>query len=218
MLPERNDRASEPGYFDAEFRVLCSLLAAVALASFVFTGDRLNWLLDAGWVAVGLPLIFISRRWFPLTPLLYRLLVFHALVLVAGGFWTYEKMPLGVWLQELFGSERNHYDRFGHFMQGFVPAIIFREVFLRCSPVGRGGWLIYFAFSSCLAFSALFELIEWWATLLSGVDAAAFLGHQGDIWDAQWDMLWAAIGAIAALCLLSWPHDRSLNRLLRSLG
>jgi putative membrane protein len=217
MPPEPNERPNLPDYFDAEFRILFASLGAVALASFAFTDNRVNWLLDAIWVAAGLPLIFISRRWFPLSPLLYRLLVFHALVLIAGGYWTYEKMPLGVWLQELSGSERNHFDRFGHFMQGFVPAIIFREVFLRCSPVGRGGWLIYFVLSSCLAFSALFELIEWWATLLSGGNADSFLGHQGDIWDAQWDMLWAVAGAVAALCLLSWPHDRSLNRLLRSL-
>ena len=198
-----NDHVRQPDYFDAEFRVLVSLLFAVALASFVFTDDRINWLLDAIWVAVGLPL-------------LYRLLVFHAFVLIAGGFWTYEKMPLGVWLQEFFGSERNHFDRFGHFMQGFVPAIVFRELFLRCSPVPRGGWLIYFVLSSCLAFSALFELLEWWATLLSGGTADAFLGHQGDVWDAQWDMLWAVAGAIAAVCLLSRPHDRSLSSLLCS--
>ena len=100
-------------------------------------------------------------------------------------------MPAGVWVQELLGSERNHFDRFGHFMQGFVPAIIFREVFLRCSPLKRGGWLVYVVLTSCLAFSACFELIEWRATILSGDDADAFLGHQGDIWDAQWDMLWA---------------------------
>ncbi|MEO8495765.1 MAG: DUF2238 domain-containing protein [Planctomycetota bacterium] len=217
MSPESNDHATRSNYFDAEFRVLVSLLAAVAITSFVFTEDRVNWLLDAGWVAVGLPLISVSRRWFPLTPLLYRLLVFHALVLIAGGYWTYEKMPLGVWLQELLGTERNHFDRFGHFMQGFVPAIIFREVFLRCSPIPSGGWLIYFVLSSCLAFSALFELIEWWATLLNGGNADAFLGHQGDIWDAQWDMLWAVAGALAALTFLSWAHDRSLNRLLGSL-
>jgi putative membrane protein len=134
---------------------------------------------------------------------------------MAGGFWTYEKIPLGVWLQEWFDTERNHYDRFGHFMQGFVPAIVFRELFLRCSPVGRGGWLVYFVLSSCLAFSALFELIEWWATLLYGGGADAFLGHQGDIWDAQWDMLWAVVGAAAALLCLSRQHDRSMDRLLQ---
>ena len=216
MPPQQDDRATPRSYFDFEFRILFLMLGTVALASFIFTDDRVNWLLDAGWVAVGLPLVLISRLWFPLTPLLYRLLVFHALVLIAGGFWTYEKMPLGVWAQDFFGTERNHFDRFGHFMQGLVPAIIFREVFIRCSPLGRGGWLVYFVLTSCLAFSAFFELLEWWATVLTGNSAGAFLGHQGDIWDAQWDMLWAVTGAITALVVLTWPHDRSLNRLLRS--
>ncbi len=213
MPPELDTDTKSTGYFETEFRILFVLLAIVAASSLMFAADRMNWLLDAVWVAFGLPLLYFSRRRFPLSPMLYRLMAFHALVLMAGGFWTYEEMPLGVWLQDVLGTERNHYDRFGHFLQGLVPAILFREVFLRCSPVRRGGWLIYFVLSSCLAFSALFELIEWWATLLSGDDAESFLGHQGDIWDAQWDMLWAVVGATVAVVFLSYPHDRSLRHL-----
>ena len=190
------------------------MLTTVAIISFVLASDQINWLLDAGWVAIGLPLLYFTRRSFPLSRLAYWLLSVHALVLLSGGFWTYEKMPIGVWLQELMGTQRNHYDRFGHFMQGFVPAILFREIFLRCSPLMKGGWLTYFAISSCLAFSASFEFLEWAAAVLSGENANAFLGHQGDIWDAQWDMLWALIGAILAVLLLSNLHDRSVQRIV----
>lgn len=196
-----------------EFALLVGLTAVVSLFTFAMTEDRVNWLLDAGWVVVGVPLLVVSRRWFELTPLLYRLLVLHALVLIAGGYWTYEEMPVGLWLKNVMGTERNHYDRFGHFMQGFVPAIIFREIFVRCSPVRRGPWLVYFVLTSCLAFSAFFELLEWRATVMSGDNADAFLGHQGDIWDAQWDMAWAAIGAMLSLATLSHWHNRNLAAL-----
>ena len=196
-----------------EFACLVGLVVIAALLTFIGTQDRVNRRLDAGWVAVGVPLLVVSRRWFELTPLLYRLLVLHALVLIAGGYWTYEEMPIGLWLQDLLGTSRNHYDRFGHFMQGFVPAIIFRELFVRCSPVKRGAWLVYFVLTSCLAFSASFELLEWLATVLAGGNADAFLGHQGDIWDAQWDMLWAVIGAGLSLTTLSYWHDRQLASL-----
>jgi putative membrane protein len=196
-----------------EFILWSVLLSAVMALAFYGTADRVNWMLDACWVVVGVPLLVVTRNWFPLTPLLYRLLAIHALVLIGGGYWTYEKMPIGLWLQDLFQTERNQYDRFGHFMQGFVPAIIFREVFVRTSPVKRGWWLVYFVLASCLAFSALFELIEWWATLLAGADGGEFLGHQGDIWDAQWDMLCAILGSVTGLALLSQLHDRHLQKL-----
>lgn len=198
----------------SEFCFWIVLLLAVFVAAFLTTQDRINLLLDAGWVVAGLPLAVVSRRRFPLTPLLFRLLVLHALVLIFGGYWTYEENPLGRWFQQLLGTSRNHYDRFGHFMQGFVPAILFRELFVRMSPVKHGGWLTYFVFTSCLAFSAFFELLEWVATLISGSSADAFLGHQGDIWDAQWDMLWAIIGALISLAILSRRHDYELKSCL----
>lgn len=189
------------------------LVIAAAAYTFAAAADRVNWLLDAGWVLAGIPLLLATRKRFPLTALLYRLLVLHALVLIAGGYWTYEKMPVGLWLQEMLGSERNHYDRFGHLVQGFVPAIIFRELFVRCSPVKSGGWLTYCVLTSSLAFSALFELLEWGATAVAGQQGGAFLGHQGDIWDAQWDMLCAIIGSMLSVALLSRLHDRDLARL-----
>lgn len=195
-----------------EFLGWIGLIVAASVFTFSGTADRVNWLLDAGWVVAGVPLLLISRRWFPLSALLYRLLALHALVLIAGGYWTYEQMPVGLWVQDLLGTERNHYDRFGHFMQGFVPAMIFRELFLRLSPVRSGGWLTYFVLSSCLAFSALFELIEWGATVAAGAEGGAFLGHQGDIWDAQWDMLCAIVGSVTSVVLLSRAHDRSLEQ------
>jgi len=117
-----------------------------------------------------------------------------------------------LWLQQLFQTERNHFDRFGHLMQGFVPAILFRELYAGCSPVQSQAWLNYFAFFICLAFAAVFELIEWFATTLAGEDGDAFLWHQGDVWNAQWDMLWAMIGAILSLLLLTALHQRQLSR------
>ena len=196
---------------DSEFYSLFALTAAAFVAALVFAEDHVNVLLDAGWVLGGLVILAITRRWFPLSPLLYRLLVLHSLVLIAGGYWTYEKMPIGVWLKEIMRTQRNHYDRFGHFLQGFVPAIIFRELYIRCSPVKSGGWLAWFVFASCLAFSAFFEFLEWWATLLSGDSPGHFLGYQGDIWDTQWDMLWCVIGAILSLAVLWYPHNWSLR-------
>lgn len=195
----------------AEFSLWLIAIVGVQAATFFFTADRYNWLLDTVWVLIGVPLLLITRRFFPLSPLLYRLLAIHALVLLGGGFWTYEEMPIGLWLKNILHTERNHYDRFGHFMQGFVPAILFRELFIRCAGITRGGWLIYFVLSACLSFSALFELIEWAATVMHGGEGDAFLGHQGDVWDAQWDMLWCLIGAALSLLILSVIHNRSLR-------
>jgi putative membrane protein len=194
-----------------EFWFLIAIIVAGAIFSILVTQDRVNWLLDAGWVVAGIPILIATRRNFPLTSVLYWLLALHALVLIAGGHWTYEKNPLGLWLQQVFQTQRNHYDRFGHFMQGFVPAILFREIYTRCSCVQGQAWLNYFAFISCLAFTAVFELIEWSATTIAGAEGDAFLGHQGDVWDAQWDMLWAMIGAALSLILLAALHQRQLN-------
>lgn len=196
-----------------EFWSLIAVIVGSAVLSFLVTEDRVNWFLDAGWVVAGVPILIATRRRFPLTSILNWLLAMHALVLIAGGHWTYEKNPLGLWLQQVFQTERNHYDRFGHFMQGFVPAILFREIYFRCSPVQGQAWLNFFAFTSCLAFTAVFELIEWMATTIAGAEGDAFLGHQGDVWDAQWDMLWAMIGATLSLISLATLHQSQLSRL-----
>lgn len=195
------------------------VLLVLALAALVVSGlgpkDRFTWLLEVAPVLIGAPILVATARRFPLTPLLYRLLFVHALVLMVGGHYTYAEVPLGEWAKSAFGFARNHYDRLGHLMQGFVPAILAREVLLRRSPLGRGGWLRLFVTSVCLAFSALYELIEWAAALATGEAATAFLGTQGDPWDTQWDMFLALCGALLAQALLWRLHDRQLARLDR---
>jgi putative membrane protein len=189
-------------------------LALVALAaSFLVATDRFTWLLEVAPVLIGVPLLLATARRFPLTPLLYRLLLLHALVLMLGGAYTYAKVPLGFWLQDLLHSERNPYDRIGHLMQGFVPAILAREILLRTSPLRPGRWLFVLVTCVCLAFSAFYELIEWWTAAATGGAAEAFLGTQGDPWDTQWDMFCALIGALAAQLLLGRWHLRQLGRL-----
>jgi putative membrane protein len=163
-------------------------------------------------IFIGGPLLIASYRSFPLTPLLYRLLFLHALILMVGGHYTYAEVPLGFWMKETFGFARNHYDRIGHFAQGFVPAILTREILLRRSPLVPGRWLFFLTTSVCLAFSACYELIEWWSAVIGGSAADAFLGTQGDVWDTQWDMLFCLIGAITALATLGSYHDRMLTR------
>jgi len=195
------------------------VLLVLALAALVVSGlgpkDRFTWLLEVAPVLIGAPILVATARRFPLTPLLYRLLFVHALVLMVGGHYTYAEVPLGEWAKSAFGFARNHYDRLGHLMQGFVPAILAREVLLRRSPLGRGGWLRLFVTSVCLAFSALYELIEWAAALATGEAATAFLGTQGDPWDTQWDMFLALCGALLAQALLSHLHALQLARLDR---
>ena len=193
------------------------MLLFLAFVALVVSGigpkDRLTWLLEVAPVLIGAPILVATARRFPLTPLLYRLLFFHSLVLMLGGHYTYAEVPLGEWAKEAFGFARNHYDRLGHVTQGFVPAILAREILLRKSPLRPGGWLRLSVTSICLAFSALYELIEWATALLSGEAATAFLGTQGDIWDTQWDMFLALCGALLAQALLSRLHDRQLARL-----
>ncbi len=145
--------------------------------------------------------------------LLYALLFVHGLILILGGHYTYAMVPLGEWMREAFGFARNHYDRIGHFAQGFVPAILAREILLRTSPLRPGKWLFTIVVAICLAFSAFYELIEWWTALIGGHGAEAFLGTQGDIWDTQNDMFQALLGAITAQLLLARVHDRQLARL-----
>ena len=147
----------------------------------------------------------------PAHPLLCWLLVAHALVLIHGGAYTYAQTPAGFWLRDVLGTARNPWDRVGHLMQGFVPAILARELLLRLTPLKRGGWLVYLVLAACLSFSAFFELIEWWAALAFGADADAFLATQGDQWDTQWDMFLCLCGAVVSLLLFARWHDRQLG-------
>jgi putative membrane protein len=201
----------------AESRRAFLALCAVAVAGLVLSGlepeDRLTWWLEVAPVLVAVPLLGATLLRFPLTPLAYVLIAVHAAILMLGARYTYAKVPLGFWLQDLLDFSRNPYDRIGHFAQGFVPAIVARELLLRHTPLRRGGWLFTIVAGMCLAVSACYEFIEWWAALLGGGSAEAFLGTQGDVWDTQWDMFLALCGAIAAQLLLGRVHDRALARL-----
>lgn len=192
--------------------VLLGLTAAALIASGITPYDRTTWYLEVAPVVIGAAILIATHRRFPLTPLLYRLIFVHALVLILGGHYTYARVPVGFWVQDLLDLARNHYDRFAHFVQGFVPAVLAREVLLRQSPLRPGGWLFFLVVCVCLAFSATYELGEWGAAVLGGSAAEDFLGTQGDVWDTQWDMAMALLGAITALLTLSRPHDRELAR------
>ena len=195
-------------------------LVAAALAVLVWSGtrphDRFTWFLEVAPVLIGLPLLIYLWPTLRLTRLVYTLLWVHAVILMVGGRYTYAEVPFGFWLQDVFGFARNHYDRIGHFAQGFIPAMLAREVFIRRSPLRGSRWLPFVVVCFCLAFSALYELIEFWTALASGEAAEAFLGTQGDVWDTQWDMQMALLGAITALVTLSGPHDRELKHLASS--
>jgi putative membrane protein len=193
------------------------VLLAVCVVALVVSGigphDRLTWLLEVAPVLIGIPILVWTRRRFPLTPLLYRLLLLHALILIVGGHYTYARVPVGFWVQELFDLSRNHYDRLGHIAQGFVPAILAREIMRRQLPAVTGAWLFGLVVAVCLGFSAFYELLEWWTALVGGGAADSFLGTQGDVWDTQWDMFLALCGALAAQLSLAGLHDRQLARL-----
>jgi putative membrane protein len=193
--------------------VLLALGALALVASGIRPYERGTWLLEVAPVLLGVPLLLATGRRFPLTPLAYRLIFVHSLILILGGHYTYARVPLGFWVQDLLDLSRNHYDRLGHLAQGFIPAILAREVLLRTSPLRPGRWLFALVTSICLAFSAFYELIEWWAAAIGGEGAESFLGTQGDVWDTQWDMFLALLGALAAQLLLARLHDRALQRL-----
>jgi putative membrane protein len=193
------------------------LLTAAAVAGVIISGwrpfDRLTWLMEVLPVILALPLIWACRRRFPLTPLLLRLILLHAVILMVGGHYTYARVPAGFWVRDLFDLGRNHYDRLGHLAQGFIPAIAAREILLRRTPLRPGGWLFVLVTSACLAVSALYEFLEWGAALTLGSSADEFLGTQGDPWDTQWDMFLAFLGAMASQLLLAGQHDRMLRRM-----
>lgn len=193
------------------------LYCAVLLALTGFSGwhphELGTWFMEVLPVLIVLPLLLLTQQRFPLTPLLYALIALHACVLILGGHYTYARVPLGFWMQDAFDFTRNHYDRIGHLMQGFVPAIAAREILLRRSPLQRGRWLFWLVLSFCLAVSAVYELIEWGAAEALGASADEFLGTQGDPFDVQKDMFCAGIGAIAAQWLLARRHDRQIDAL-----
>jgi putative membrane protein len=173
--------------------------------------DRLTWFMEVVPVLIVLPLLVATRARFPFTTLAYALIAVHGLILIVGGAYTYAHVPAGFWVRDWLGLERNPYDRLGHFAQGFVPAIVAREILLRTFNVARGKFLFFVTTCICLAVSAFYELIEWWTALALGQGADEFLGTQGDPWDTQWDMFFALVGACVAQLALSRLHDRQLR-------
>ena len=187
------------------------IFAGVFIWSAIAPKDQLTWLLEVSPAVIGAAVLALTYRSFKLTSLLYVLILLHCIVLLVGGHYTYAEVPL---FDGLLGAERNNYDKLGHFFQGFVPALIAREILIRKHVVNGKGWLKLFVISVVLAFSAFYELLEWWVALLSGEGAEAFLGTQGYIWDTQSDMAMALLGAICALLFLARYHDKQLQQRL----
>jgi putative membrane protein len=197
-------------------------LWVVAIVGLVWSGigpvDRATWMLEVAPVVIAMPVLALTRKRFPLTPLAYALIAVHAAILMYGGHYTYALVPLGDWARETFDFARNHYDRIGHIAQGFIPAIVAREILLRTSPLRTGRWLFTLVAACCLAISAFYEFLEWWTALIVGGAADAFLATQGDVWDTQWDMFLALCGALTAQLLLARLHDRQLATLAGRTG
>jgi putative membrane protein len=190
-----------------------TILLAVLVWSWVGAYDPGVWAMEVAPVFIAVPVLAFTRQRFPLTPLVYGLILVHAIILMVGGHYTYARVPLGFWLQEWFDFSRNHYDRIGHLAQGFIPAMVAREILLRQTPLQPGGWLFTLVTSVALAISAIYEFIEWWTALALGAGADEFLATQGDPFDTQADMLMATLGAALAQVLLARWHDRQVAAL-----
>ncbi|MFK7816053.1 MAG: DUF2238 domain-containing protein [Gammaproteobacteria bacterium] len=186
---------------------------AVLVWSGIQPKDQLTWFLEVLPAVMGIVILAFSYNRFRLTPLVYFLILVHSVILMVGGHYTYAEVPLFDYFKEWFGFARNNYDKVGHLAQGFVPALIAREIIVRKDIIPSSFWQFFFIVCFCLAFSAFYELIEWWAALIVGEDADAFLGTQGYVWDTQSDMGLALLGAIVALLMLSKLHDKQLGRL-----
>ncbi|AOY90136.1 hypothetical protein BKP64_03780 [Marinobacter salinus] len=189
------------------------IFLAVLVWSGIAPKDRATWVLEVLPAVIGLVLVIWCWFRYPLSPLLYWLILVHAVILMVGGHYTYAEVPMFDWFSDWFGWDRNNYDKLGHFAQGFVPALIARELVVRLSVFAHRGWASFFIICFCLALSAFYELIEWWVALASEQAAEAFLGTQGYVWDTQSDMAWALSGAILALMLLGRFQDRQITRL-----
>jgi putative membrane protein len=194
------------------------ILLIVVLAFWAWSGiephdTRLIWVLETLPVMIALPVMLLTYKRFPLTNLTYTLIAIHAMILILGGHYSYAKVPLGFWMEDWFCWTRNNYDKIGHFMQGFGPTIYVREIMARTSPLRHGKWLGFVSIAVPLAFSALYEIIEWLASLSDPTDTEAFLGTQGYIWDTQTDMFWWLIGSTVAVILLTKLHDRYLQKI-----
>jgi len=190
-----------------------SIFVIVLTWSAIGPKDYATWFLEVFPALLGALVLWLTRERFPLTRLVYMLVLMHCIILMVGGHYTYAEVPLFDWIRDEFAQERNNYDKVGHFVQGFVPAIVAREIVIRQAVFNSVRWRDFFIVCFCLAFSAFYELIEWLVALFSAEAADAFLGTQGYVWDTQSDMAWALLGAVLALVLLSVTHDRQLQSL-----
>jgi putative membrane protein len=197
-------------HFFVSWLVIC---AAVFVWSAINPRDYFVWFLEVLPAVIALPILFITYRKFPLSSLVYILILVHAIILLVGGHYTYAEVSAFNWLRDTFDLNRNYYDRLGHFAQGFVPAMIAREILMRKSIVKSSQWLFFIVCCICLSISAFYEMIEWWVAVVSGTNADAFLGTQGDVWDTQWDMFIALMGAILAQVFLKRAHNSSMRGL-----
>ena len=186
--------------------VVCAVLAWSA----VHPHDYFTWLLEVMPALIGIPFLIVNYNKFRFTTLVYFLIAVHAIILMVGGHYTYAEVPLFNWIRDTWHLSRNHYDRVGHLAQGFIPAMIAREILLRKTPLRPGGWLGFIVVCICMALSVTYEFIEWWTALASGAASTAFLGTQGDVWDTQWDMFCATIGATVSVLLLGRVQDRQM--------
>lgn len=194
-------------------QLLLLIITGVFIWSAIHPKDYFTWFLEVAPVLIGLPWVYLKRNTFALSHLVLGLLTLHAVILMVGGHYTYAEVPWFNDLRDAFQLDRNYYDRVGHFAQGFVPAILAREILIRKRVLQSQSWLLLLVTCICLSFSAFYELIEWWVAVLSGTQAEAFLGTQGDVWDTQWDMCLALIGALIAQLSLAKTHDKSMARL-----
>jgi putative membrane protein len=197
------------------FFYLLSILGVVFIWSAIAPNDRHTWWLEIFPILIALPILFQTYHKFEFTHLAYFLMLVHAVILLIGGHYTYAEVPLFNWLRDTFELSRNYYDRVGHFAQGFVPAIIAREILLKKSPLVSGRWLFFITCCICLSISVMYEFIEWWTAVYEGGAADAFLGTQGDVWDTQWDMFFALIGSISGQLLLAKVHDKQMLAMQR---
>jgi putative membrane protein len=199
--------------YDAVPNALLAAVVAVFLWSFIGCHDVFTWMLEVLPAVIGIPALVLLYPRLRFTNLVYGLIAVHAAILMIGGHYTYAEMPVFNWIKDWLHLDRNYYDRLGHFAQGFIPALIAREVLLRRTPLERGKMLAYLIFSCCMAISAMYELFEFAAAKITGTAADAFLGGQGDVWDTQWDMTWCLIGTICSLIVMARLHDRALEKL-----
>ncbi|RZB35474.1 MAG: putative membrane protein [Desulfobacteraceae bacterium Eth-SRB2] len=193
--------------------VWISSFFVVLIWSGIHPKDYFTWFLEVAPALIGLIAVSVTYKKFRLTNLSYVLILIHCIILMIGGHYTYAEVPLFDWIRDYFELERNNYDKVGHLAQGFIPAIISREIFIRKSIINSTAWLNFFVVCFCLALSAFYELIEWWVAIYTGESAEAFLGTQGYVWDTQSDMGLALLGAVLLLIILSRLHDKQLNRI-----